>query len=163
MKTGTARCTSCFKIIMQGIPHICGAPILQEDIDQYWAAEQTETAIKSLPLQYDELMKKEGIKKDDGKPRYDLIDSEALDEMAKVLTFGAKKYEANNWRKGISYSRIAAAILRHTFALLRGQILDPESGLYHSAHVQCNAMFLTWMIIHRKDMDDLYSVDRTEM
>jgi hypothetical protein len=42
---------------------------------------------------------KEGTKYDGGKLRYDLIDAYALEQLAAVYTFGAKKYEDDNWRK----------------------------------------------------------------
>ena len=98
-----------------------------------------------------------GIKHDQDKPRMDLLDADALEGLAKVLTFGAKKYAAHNWRGGITYSRLIAAALRHTFALLRGERLDPESGLPHVDHLGCCWMFLSSMMKNRPDMDDLYS------
>ena len=39
-----------------------------------------------------------GRKDDDGKLRYDLIPPLALEEVVRVLTFGAEKYGPNNWR-----------------------------------------------------------------
>jgi hypothetical protein len=97
-----------------------------------------------------------GLKFDGDKPRMDLLDPEALDELAKVLTFGAKKYCDENWRKGISYRRLLAAALRHVFAFMRGEDNDPETGLSHMAHAMCCAMFVIWMQKHRADMDDRY-------
>ena len=101
-----------------------------------------------------------GIKYDQDKVRMDLLDSDALEGLAAVLTFGAKKYAANNWRGGISYSRLLAALLRHTFAILRGEDVDPESGLPHVDHVQCCAMFLSNMMKNRKDLDDRYTAEK---
>lgn len=98
----------------------------------------------------------EGLKFDQDKPRMDLIDAYATEELARVLTFGAKKYAANNWRKGISYGRLLAAILRHAFAIMRGEWLDPETNLPHAAHIQCTAMFLTWMGKERPDLNDIW-------
>ena len=40
-----------------------------------------------------------GRKFDGDKLRYDLIPPLALEEMVKVLTFGAQKYEPDNWQK----------------------------------------------------------------
>lgn len=95
----------------------------------------------------------EGVKFDSDKPRYDLIDPYAIDQLARVLTFGAKKYEAHNWRKGITKTRLIAAALRHTFAYLRGEDCDPETGLSHMAHAMCCCMFLLGLE-HRVDLDD---------
>ena len=52
----------------------------------------------------------EGVKNDDGKLRYDLIPVRPLAEVARVYTIGAKKYSDYNWRKGIKWSRIYAAM-----------------------------------------------------
>jgi len=95
-----------------------------------------------------------GLKYDSGKPRLDLLDAEALEDLARVLAFGAEKYAAHNWRNGISYGRLIAAALRHLFAFLRGQECDEESGLPHLSHAMCCLMFLSWMAKHRPDMDD---------
>lgn len=95
-----------------------------------------------------------GKKFDSGKPRLDLIPSEALEEIGKVLAMGAEKYGEANWANGISWQRIAAAMLRHIFAWLRGEDLDPESGLSHIAHVGANVVFLLWFIKNRPDLDN---------
>jgi hypothetical protein len=97
-----------------------------------------------------------GVKHDQDKPKFDLLDSDALEGLAKVLTFGANKYAAHNWRSGLSYSRLIAAMLRHVFAILRGEYNDPESGLPHIDHVGCCWMFLSNHMKNRKDMDDLH-------
>ena len=95
-----------------------------------------------------------GLKYDSEKTRVDLLDPLALEGLGKVLTFGAKKYAAHNWRGGISYSRLLGALLRHSFAILRGEDLDPESGLPHVDHLGCCWMFLSWHMKMRPDMDD---------
>ena len=100
-----------------------------------------------------------GRKDDTGKSPFDLLDPLALDGLAAVLAFGAKKYTAHNWRGGISWSRLLAALLRHTFAILRGEYVDPESGLPHIDHVGCCWMFASNMMKTRKDLDDLYHPD----
>lgn len=106
--------------------------------------------------EYTQTGSQKGIKHDSDKPRMDLLDSVALDGLAQVLAFGAKKYNAHNWRGGIAYSRIIAALLRHTFAILRGEDNDPESGLPHVDHVGCCWMFLSHMMKTRPDLDDRY-------
>jgi hypothetical protein len=96
----------------------------------------------------------EGLKHDQGKTPLDLLDPLALDGLGRVLQFGAQKYAAHNWRGGISYSRLIAAALRHTFAIMRGEDLDPESGLPHVDHLGCCWMFLSNMMKTRADLDD---------
>jgi hypothetical protein len=76
----------------------------------------------------------------------DLLPFEALEEIARVLTYGAKKYAPNNWQKvPDAKERYEAALLRHFSAHKRGEKNDPESGLSHLAHVGCNALFLIWL------------------
>lgn len=71
--------------------------------------------------------------------------------MAKVLTWAAaKKYEDNGWKKGggIAWARLFGSAMRHTYAMMRGELVDPESGCLHAAHLMCNAMFLTHYMLH---------------
>lgn len=101
-----------------------------------------------------------GLKHDQGKPRFDLIDAYATEELAKVLTFGAAKYAEENWRKGISFKRLIAAAKRHINAIEQNQDLDSETGLSHAAHAMCCMMFLLWMQKHRPELDDRYNPDK---
>lgn len=95
---------------------------------------------------------------DGEKVRLDLLDPLALEGLAAVLTFGAKKYAAHNWRQGISTTRLLAALLRHTFAIMRGEDIDPESGLPHIDHVGCCWMFLSHGLKNPRlsSLDDRY-------
>lgn len=86
----------------------------------------------------------EGMKFDDEKNRWDLLPFDVMDEVVKILTFGAKKYEDNNWKK-ISPERYKAALMRHYSAWVQGEKNDGESGLSHMSHVICNAIFLRWL------------------
>lgn len=84
-----------------------------------------------------------GRKDDTGKNRLDLIEPEFIESVGKVLTFGASKYEPNNWQNvEDGKDRYYAAALRHLMAYRRGEVTDPESGLSHLEHVACNIMFL---------------------
>lgn len=86
-----------------------------------------------------------GIKYDENKLRWDLLPFIAVEDVVKVLMLGAKKYGEYNWR-GLNNQqhRIQAAIFRHMSEIMKGNIIDDESGLPHSAHVACNALFLTY-------------------
>jgi hypothetical protein len=82
-------------------------------------------------------------KHDSEKPRYDLLPPIAIDLMAQVMTFGAKKYKPEGWRTvPDAIQRYQAALLRHSFAMLRGEVIDQESGLPHAAHAMCCASFI---------------------
>lgn len=96
-------------------------------------------------------------RKDDGnKPPMALIDSEYLEGLAKVLGFGADKYGADNWRKGINYRRLISAAYRHLGAINKGEDVDGESGLPHVYHLACCSMFLASTMANRPDLDDRY-------
>ena len=99
----------------------------------------------------------DGTKSDDGKLRLDLLPIEPLEEIAKVLTFGARKYGAWNWTKGFRWSRLIGACFRHLFAWVRGENIDPETKLSHLAHAGCCILFLLWHEKHRKELDDRLS------
>lgn len=99
-----------------------------------------------------------GTKYDSDKPDMSLLSSLAIEELAAVLTIGKNKYAAHNWRKGISISRLLGATLRHTFALLRGETYDPETGLHHAAHAMCNLMFVIETLKVHSEMDDRFVV-----
>lgn len=96
----------------------------------------------------------EGRKDDFGKLRYDLIPPDALAELARVYTVGAAKYSPRNWEQGISFGRVFAALMRHTWAWWRGEENDPDDGLPHMAHAAWNCMTLLAFSLRRKDKFD---------
>jgi hypothetical protein len=102
-----------------------------------------------------------GTKHDTGKPPCELLSPIALEATAQVLAFGAKKYAAHNWRNGLAWMRITGAIFRHLFAFMRGEDLDPETGLPHVDHLGCEVMFLQELYRTRKDLDDRYKPKQT--
>lgn len=101
----------------------------------------------------DEEMKKVaagvGGKYDVGKLQYGLIEPEFLEGIAEVLTSGAVKYSPGNWKKVANGpDRYYDALMRHLLAWKKGELLDPESGKPHLAHVACNVMFLSYFDAH---------------
>lgn len=95
-----------------------------------------------------------GMKYDDDKPRMDLLVSgcpNALEAVASVLTFGAKKYAAHSWQTvPHGNERYLAAQLRHITAVQKGEQLDPESGMHHLAHAACNALFILELALRKQ-------------
>lgn len=83
-----------------------------------------------------------GVRHDAGKPRYDLLPPDAMADLVAVYTAGVEEYGARNWEKGMSWGRVVGSLLRHTFAWMRGEDLDPKSGLPHMAHAAWNALTL---------------------
>jgi hypothetical protein len=97
-----------------------------------------------------------GVKHDQEKPDMSLLSSIAITRIAEVMTYGKKKYSANNWRGGIVFSRLVGAALRHIFAWLGGESKDPETGLSHLAHASCCLMMLLEFETTRPELDDRY-------
>lgn len=82
-------------------------------------------------------------KDDEGKPRWSLLPWRALAKVVEVLEYGAGKYRAHAWVEVESAEdRYKEALLRHVAAFASGELIDPESGKSHLAHVACNALFL---------------------
>ena len=86
----------------------------------------------------------EGVKHDGEKPMMGLLPFGPLREVAKVLTFGAKKYAPGNWKKVTPPSRYFDAALRHLADYAEGEDDDQESGLSHLAHATCCLLFALW-------------------
>jgi hypothetical protein len=88
-------------------------------------------------------LNEKGRKFDGGKLEYGLLPPLALEETVKVLTFGAQKYERDNWQKvPDAKRRYFDALQRHVWAWKQGEQFDPESGIHHLAHAMCCLMFL---------------------
>ena len=83
-----------------------------------------------------------GVKFDEDKPRMDLIPPEALFAAAKILGYGANKYSARNWEKGMDWGRVYAAAQRHMNAWWEGERYDIESGYSHLWHALVNVLML---------------------
>jgi len=86
--------------------------------------------------------KGKGLRFNDGKLRYDLVEPRAHRDMVEVLTDGAIKYASRNWENGLSWTSVIASAKRHLSAIERGEDRDPESGRLHVAHLACNVHFL---------------------
>lgn len=86
-----------------------------------------------------------GTKHDKGKTRWDLLELKLIEPLVDVLTYGAEKYEAGNWKKvSNGKSRYYAAFMRHLTFWQSGQKIDKESGKPHLWVVMCNLYFLIW-------------------
>jgi hypothetical protein len=66
----------------------------------------------------------------------------ALASTVRVLEFGAVKYKAGNWAKGMPWSVCFSCTMSHLFAAAGGEVNDAESGISHLAHAMCNMLFL---------------------
>jgi hypothetical protein len=91
------------------------------------------------------------LKFDDGKLDWSLLPWDTLEEIIKVLQFGAGKYSPWNWAEGdgFKYNRLFNSSMRHFIAWFwRREDKDPETGLSHIAHLGCNVLFLLHYILN---------------
>ncbi len=91
---------------------------------------------------------------DDDKPATHLLPYDAVLEVAKVYSFGQKKYNARNWEKGMAWSRLFGASMRHLWAWWCGEDKDPESGLSHLTHAAFCVLCLLAYELRRAGDDD---------
>jgi hypothetical protein len=83
----------------------------------------------------------------------------ALTAAAEAFAFGAEKYAPWNWMEGTPWSVPLASIGRHLLAEDKGELVDPESGLPHRAHVACNALMLLFYVKTYPERDDLPPIE----
>jgi hypothetical protein len=97
----------------------------------------------------------EGRKNDGGKDPWHLVPWDAVRGIVRVLEFGAIKYEARNWEKGMDWSRCYAALQRHLVAWFQDrEKRDPETGYSHLWHAGCCLLFLIAYEIRGVGNDD---------
>lgn len=87
------------------------------------------------------------------------ITLQAMRDYANVRLFGAKKYARNNWKKGIPFTKTIDAALRHLFAYVNGEYMDPESGISHLGHVLCDLEHMIFFIGNKemiRKLDDRF-------
>lgn len=103
---------------------------------------------------YDDQENNIGVKYDSNKLEYGLLPPLALENVVDVLTFGAQKYNRENWKNVTEAKRrYFDAAQRHLWAYKQGEIYDKESGKHHVLHAICNLMFLY-------EHDVKYSIDK---
>jgi hypothetical protein len=96
-----------------------------------------------------------GARYNTGKPDWSLLPMHLLEGTVRVWMYGARKYAAWNWAKGMAWSVPYACILRHLFAFWwKGEENDPESGEHHLDHVICNVLMLKHFQTHYTEGDD---------
>lgn len=90
-----------------------------------------------------QLGKDEAARFSEGKIRHDLVAPWALEQIARVYTYGTIKYDDDNWWKGLRWKKdVFGCILRHIWKWFRGEKNDDESGLHHLAHAAWNCLAL---------------------
>ena len=76
--------------------------------------------------------------------RKELLPKKAIDEIIKVLSYGAEKYSPDNWKYVKPFKlRYMKALLRHLFQwFVLKEKYDKETGLHHLAQAGCCLLFL---------------------
>lgn len=83
-----------------------------------------------------------GAKHDNGKADYTLLPLLDLENVVRVMEFGAQKYQRDSWREvPDGERRYLAATMRHIALHLSGEVMDDESQLAHIDHAACSLIF----------------------
>jgi hypothetical protein len=129
---------------------------IRQEIEQeqraFEKALQEGQSVVVTERQTDEM---QALRYNQGKVEWSLVDYKSLEPMVRVLEYGVEKYARNNWKKGMPATQIIESMLRHTYKLLEGELVDPESGIEHIGHIQCNAMFLSYVLSEKPEYNDL--------
>jgi hypothetical protein len=96
----------------------------------------------------------EGVKHDSGKPMLSLLTKESLIGEARAFEYGMKKYAKNNYKKGMAWSRVIDAALRHLIAFNEKEDFDPESKLNHLYHAKACLGMLIYYYENKVGKDD---------
>lgn len=94
-------------------------------------------------------------KSDGGKPRPSLVPPALIRGVDAIREFGTARYGSpENWRK-VESQRYWDALLRHVLAAWDNwKAVDPESGMPHLWHIDCNAAFLMQYMEEEQDGKD---------
>jgi hypothetical protein len=117
-----------------------------------------------------------GYKLDTGKPRWDLAPFDAFEAMVQVQTWavstsvrGDKAYPERNWERGMAWSRVFGAMIRHSWKWWLGKMtgrstIDEESGMSHLWHAFTSAGFLVaYEIRGMTEFDDRPALNHDKM
>ncbi len=113
-------------------------------------------AMKELAMEQQEqaIPHDKGVKYDSGKPPLSILTRESLIAEARAFQYGAKKYDRNNYKKGMEWSRVMDAALRHLMAFNSGESIDSESGLCHLDHAKACLGMLVYYYENKVGTDD---------
>ena len=95
------------------------------------------------------------------KPPFSLMSYDMIKAVVMALDFGAnsKGYGEFNWRfgggNGVLLSTYVSAIQRHAAAMASGELIDPESGLFHDQHIAAGAAIVADARAYNRLIDDL--------
>lgn len=95
------------------------------------------------------------LKKDFGKPRFDLIPAEAMHGLASLYERGARKYADRGWEEGMDFHRLFSAMERHAWKWFMGDDYDEVDGQHHLLSVAwCAIALYTYQCRGMEQFDD---------
>lgn len=92
-----------------------------------------------------------------------LLPYDALAAVASLMRFGAQKYAARNWEKGLPFDETFDSLMRHLTSWYSGEDYDgepgePGDGKSGELHLTCAAwnvlVLLAFTLRGRKDLDN---------
>jgi len=92
-----------------------------------------------------------------GKVPLSMVPSSTLYAIARVFEAGAKKYEKNNWRRGMKHSIPYECAMRHLLKYAEGEDRDAETGELHLSHCLTNLAMLVEYQTTCPELDDRYT------
>lgn len=95
-----------------------------------------------------------GVKFDQGKPPLSILTKESLVAEAQAFAYGALKYDRSNYKKGMEWTRVIDASLRHIMAFNSKEDFDSESGLNHLWHAKACLAMLIYYYENKVGKDD---------
>lgn len=97
--------------------------------------------------------KERGLRYNNGKTKWSLMDFDTLEGALKVFEFGTEKYGVDNWKKGLKTTEICESLMRHLVSYLNCDDIDKETNLPHVDHILCNAIMLAYTNKFNKEFD----------
>lgn len=92
------------------------------------------------------------LRYNENKLRWSLVDFKSLEPLVEVLEYGTKKYEVDNWKRGLELRAIMDSLMRHVVEINNNQYIDEESKCLHMGHIMANAMF--WIYFYNKNKEN---------
>lgn len=135
---------------------ICESEVRHYHIDNFWNSPPPQVVVSKGVTQETRTTSSTGGMKGVKPERYSLIPVEALDILARLYGFGAKKYDAHNWRKGYEWSKSYDSLMRHATSFWRGEDFDEETELPHLAGVAFHALTLIIFMEEQRGFDDRF-------
>ena len=139
--------------------------VLRDITPVYTALDTGDFEIKGLRQMIEEesqLDNKLAARYNTGKPKLSFVHPIIMEEIARVMEYGAKKYARDNWRKGLPINSIIDSALRHLMDFKEGSTYDKESNETELGHAACNIMFAMYVLKYKPELDDRVKNERAD-